>query len=335
MKVIQVAVIGIGRIGRMHAENLSRIPGVRVKAISRRQTNTDWARALGVETIIGDLDTALQDPETEAVLIAASSDAHVSLIEEAAAAGRHVFCEKPVSFDPERILAAGAACAKAGVKLQIGYNRRFDPDFRQLRDEVAAGRVGELRIIKITNRDPRLPDLAYVPRSGGLFMDFSVHDFDMCRFLSGVEVRSVYAAGAALHPEIAELGDIDTAVITLELENGAFCVIDNSRETNYGYDQRIEVFGSLGALAVNNRNEFNTSLSVGDGVFAPRPMWSFVERYRESFFNELNAFIDCVRDGGTPEVGADDAAVAVGVARTAMRAEDEGKRLASGVLGSA
>jgi myo-inositol 2-dehydrogenase/D-chiro-inositol 1-dehydrogenase len=267
-----VGVIGAGRIGRMHAYNLVHgVPEAFVKTVAGRTVDDAWASELGIPVFTGDSEALLRDPEIEAVVIALPSGLHVETIKRAAEAGKQIFCEKPVAFSPERIEEALAAVGAAGVQLQVGFNRRFDPSVLKLRQEVSEGTLGELHSLRIVNRDPKSPDIDFVRRSGGMLMDFTIHDLDTARFLSASEIDEVYAVGAALvDPEIAAAGDIDTAVVTLRLASGAFCVIDNSRQTHYGYDQRFEAFGSNGNLAVDNLRPTSVRANLQGGRRAPR-----------------------------------------------------------------
>jgi myo-inositol 2-dehydrogenase / D-chiro-inositol 1-dehydrogenase len=263
---LRFGVIGAGRIGKIHAENLAtRIPGVEVAAIADVDLKAaqDLAVRLHVPVAVDDYHVLLSDPTIDVVAICSSTDTHASLVVEAAQAGKHIFCEKPIDHDLGKIDAALEAVEKAGVKLQIGFNRRFDPNFRKVRAMVAEGKIGEPQIIRITSRDPAPPPVSYVKVSGGMFLDMTIHDFDMARYLSGSEVEEVYvAAGVMVNPEIGEAGDVDTAVITLRFASGAIGTIDNSRKAVYGYDQRVEVFGSLGMLQAHNNT---TSLLVTPG----------------------------------------------------------------------
>jgi myo-inositol 2-dehydrogenase/D-chiro-inositol 1-dehydrogenase len=320
MKGTTVGVVGIGRIGRMHTENLVHsVPRVKVKAVvSRRQVDDAWADALGIPIRSTNLEKILKDPEIEAVVITAPSGLHVELIEKAAGAGKHIFCEKPVAFEAEAIEKAEAAANAAGVKLQVGFNRRFDPSVVRMWEAVKAGEIGQIHQVRVTNRDPKAPPIDFVKRSGGLFFDFAIHDFDTVRFLSGSEIAELYAVGAVLvDPEIGKAGDVDTAVITLRLASGALGVIDCSRQTNYGYDQRFEVFGSKGSIAVDNTTPTTMLASSKGGVVADKPHETFVERYREAFIAEVAAFVASVRDGSAVRVGARDAAAAVRAAAAA------------------
>ena len=312
--------IGVGRIGKMHIKNiLTHLPEVYLKAVADCKPDDEWIRAHDISICADSRERVLEDPEIEAVIIATPSDTHVEMIIAAAQAGKQIFCEKPVAFKAEEVSRAIAAADKAGVILQVGFNRRFDAEFRAVRNAVRAGKVGTPQIIRITNRDPIRPRLDKIPRSGGLFMDFSIHDFDMLRFLSGSEVVQIYAMGAVLiDPEIEKLGDIDTALITLRLASGTLCVIDLSRETHYGYDQQVEVFGSKGNISAGNATPTKTVLSTADGVFSDKPHFSYVERYEAAFIGELRAFFTCVREGTPPLVSGREANAAVRIALAAQ-----------------
>lgn len=310
----------MGRIGKMHIKNiLTHLPEVYLKAVADCKPDDEWIRANDISICAESRDRILEDPEIEAVIIATPSDTHVDMIAAAAQAGKQIFCEKPVAFEAEKVSLAITAAQKAGVILQVGFNRRFDPEFRAVRNAVRAGKIGTPQIIRITNRDPIRSRLDYLAKSGGLFMDFGIHDFDMLRFLSDSEVVQIYARGAVLiDPEIEKLGDIDTALITLRLASGTLCVIDLSRETHYGYDQQVEVFGSRGNICARNTTPTLTVLSTADGVFSDKPHYSFVERYEAAFIEELRAFFTCVREGTAPLVSGREANAAVRIALAAQ-----------------
>jgi len=307
---LNVAVIGCGRIGRIHAENLAtRIPGARLVATADVAVNAakEVAAQLHVGRATGDYRELLADASIDAVAICSSTDTHSQIIQEAAEAGKHIFCEKPIDYDLTRIRAALAAVEKAKVKLQIGFNRRFDPSFAKVRELVASGAVGQPHIIRITSRDPGPPPLDYIKVSGGIFLDMTIHDFDMVRFLSGSEAEDVYAIGDALvDPAIRDAGDVDTAIVTMRLKNGALATIDNSRKANYGYDQRIEVFGSKGSASAGNRTPDAHVLANAAGVHEAKPLHFFLERYAEAYIIEMRAFVDAVLNDRTPPAtGAD------------------------------
>ncbi len=309
-KNLRFGVIGAGRIGKIHAENLAtRIPGAEVVAVA--DVNLPAARELAVRLHIPcaleDYHAILLDPTIDAVAICSSTDTHAAIIIEAAAAGKHIFCEKPIALDLAKIDAALAAVETAGVQLQIGFNRRFDPNFRKVREMVAAGKIGEPQILRITSRDPAPPPVSYVRVSGGMFMDMTIHDFDMARYLSGSEVVEVYAvAGVMVDPAIGEAGDVDTAVITLRFANGAIGTIDNCRKAVYGYDQRVEVFGSGGMVQSLNNTPDNNVYANAEGVQSAKPLYFFLERYTESFIAEMKEFVRSVSEGiPTPVTGID------------------------------
>ena len=266
---INLLVIGCGRIGKMHVDNIiTNFDDVTIVGIIDEKCDPKWAQARGLSLHKKDqLDTLLQNPCLHCVLIATSSSEHVKLITAAAKAGKHIFCEKPISFDINTLDDVINLIDAQGIQCQVGLNRRFDADFQRVKQVVASGDIGIPYIIKITNRDPKRPDLNFIPRSGGLFLDFSIHDFDMARFILNTDISEIFAMGATLiDPKIAELGDIDTAVISLKMSNGALCIIDCSRETHYGYDQRIEVLGSKGKIAAQNLQPTNVQLTNSEGV---------------------------------------------------------------------
>ncbi|MFC1543174.1 inositol 2-dehydrogenase [Candidatus Neomarinimicrobiota bacterium] len=316
MKPMILGTIGAGRIGKLHAENILKMPDVRLKTVADPFIDEVWAQGWGLSTA-PDPETVISDDEIEAVLIFSPSALHAEQIIIAAKAGKHIFCEKPIALNPDYIRQALKVVAEEGVKLQIGFNRRFDPDFRRIREAAASGEIGQLYMIKITSRDPAPPPMEYVKGSGGIFLDMTIHDFDMVRYLSGSEVEEVYAAGAVLvDPAIGKAGDIDTAITTLKLKNGALAVIDNSRQAVYGYDQRIEVFGSKGSISAGNRTPTRTALMTSGGVVTDKPLRFFLERYQESFRAEINDFILAVRENREISVRGQDglASTLIGIA---------------------
>jgi myo-inositol 2-dehydrogenase/D-chiro-inositol 1-dehydrogenase len=307
---INVGLIGAGRIGRLHAEHLAfRIPEAKLVVVSDiiLEAAQECAAQFGIPAAAQDHRVMMEDPSVEAVVICSSTDTHAQLIEEAAGAGKHIFCEKPIHFDLARIDRALAAVEKAGVKLQIGFNRRFDPNFRRVRELVADGKIGEPHILRITSRDPAPPPIEYVKVSGGIFLDMTIHDFDMARYLIDSEVEEVYAAGAVMvDPAIGAAGDIDTAVITLRFKNGVIGTIDNSRRAVYGYDQRVEVFGSGGVASADNNYPNTAVVSDSETVHRDLPLNFFMERYIDSYIAEMEAFVECVqKDLAPPVTGAD------------------------------
>lgn len=309
---MKIGLIGAGRIGKLHGELLTyHVPEAEIKAVADIHIDQaeQWAEKLNISKskLTTDHTTILKDSEIEAVLICSSTDTHSQFIIESAEAGKHIFCEKPIDFDIDRIRAALRAVKEAGVKLQIGFNRRFDHNFRKVREAVEDGKIGDVHMVKITSRDPAPPPIEYVKVSGGIFLDMSIHDFDMARYLSASEVEEVYAQGAVLiDPAIGDVGDLDTAVITLKFKNNAMGVIDNSRQAVYGYDQRVEVFGSKGCVEVQNDVPNSSKLSTSDGVIIEKPLYFFLERYRMSYVEELKAFVDAIINDKEPQVTGND-----------------------------
>jgi len=326
---MKVGLIGAGRIGQIHGRNLAtQLPGVQLAAVADLDLAAarSVAERYGVPLVTRDPNELLQTAELVAVAICSSTDTHAALIEQAAAAGKHIFCEKPIDFDLARIDRALAAVEQAGVKLQIGFNRRFDPSYRKVRDLVREGRIGEPHLLRITSRDPGPPPLEYLKTSGGIFLDMTIHDFDMARFLIGSEVEELYAAAAVrVDPQIGEIGDLDTALITLKFANGVIGTIDNSRKAAYGYDQRAEVFGSKGMAATGNETPDRHSLADGTGVHGPLPLHFFLERYQTAYLEELRSFVECLRSDRPPEVGGADGRVPVVMGLAAQRSYRENR----------
>lgn len=329
MTELTLGLIGTGRIGRVHGANaVRRIARARLVAVADVDAGsaTECGRELGVATVSDDYRAVVENDAVDAVLICTSTDTHAEIIQAAASAHKHIFCEKPISLDLPTIDRALAAVRKAGVQLQIGFNRRFDPHFRRVRDAVASGEVGDPHLIHLISRDPSPPPIEYVRRSGGLFVDMTIHDFDMARFLIGSEVSEVFAAAAVrIDPAIGEAGDVDTAVITLLFENGVIGTIDNSRQAVYGYDQRVEVFGSRGSIRTDNVHPNVATFSGEGGVRRDLPLHFFIERYAESYVAELQAFVDAVLEGGSVPVTGEDGRIPV-VMGLAARASYEKNR---------
>jgi myo-inositol 2-dehydrogenase / D-chiro-inositol 1-dehydrogenase len=333
--MVKIGIIGAGRIGKVHAESISKyVKEAEVKAIADLFLNEEterWAKTLGIQHVYKDYHDILQDSDIAAVLICSSTDTHSSISLEAVKVGKHIFCEKPIDHDVEKIKAVMEAVKRSKVKYQVGFNRRFDHNFRAAQEAVLNGKIGTQHVIKITSRDPEAPPVSYVKVSGGIFLDMTIHDFDMVRYLSGSEVEEVYAIGSALvDPAIGEAGDIDTAIITMKLANGAMAVIDNCRRAAYGYDQRAEVFGSKGSVAVTNDTASTATLSTKDGVVAEKPLYFFLERYMQAYANEIAAFVEAiVKDTAVPVNVVDGLEpVLIGLAAKKSLAENKPVKLA-------
>ncbi|MBV9002098.1 MAG: inositol 2-dehydrogenase [Solirubrobacterales bacterium] len=318
---LRIGVIGVGRIGRMHAELIAHsVPGAALAAVydAYEPAARDVSTELGVPAVASV--EAIFDGDLDAVAICSSSDTHVDLLVAAAEAGKAVFCEKPVSLDLGELDRALGAIDAAGVPFQIGFNRRFDPAHASVREAVASGIVGDPHLVRISSRDPAPPPLDYVKSSGGLFLDMMIHDFDMARFVTGSEVVEVFARGAVrVEPSFARLGDVDTAVVTLVHADGCLTAIDNSRRAAYGYDQRVEVFGSEGVAVSDNPRAHTGAVVTADGERRPPNPYFFLERYLPSYVREWQAFVDAVKSGTTPPVSTADARAPLVIGLAAQR----------------
>lgn len=306
---VNIAVIGTGRMGSVHVANLvQKIPDANLVAICDIRLNVAQkvADEFGIDQVVQDYHELLDNPEIEAVLIASSTNTHADIINNCAQAGKHIFCEKPLALELESIDKALAAVEKSKVKLQVGFNRRFDKSFRKVRDIVQSGQIGKPCILRITNRDPELPNKEFLKVSGGMFLDMTIHDFDMVRFQIG-EVDEVYAIGnVMIDEELKSFGDIDTDIVTLKFKNGAIGAIDNSRQAVYGYDQRLEVFCLNGMAKADNELENTVTSANESGFTSSRLPYFFMERYAPCYVEEVRQFVDCVRDDlPTPTTGED------------------------------
>ncbi|WP_312422396.1 inositol 2-dehydrogenase [Anaerospora hongkongensis] len=303
---IKVGVIGAGRIGKIHASNIIKnFANVEVKAVADINADAlrDWAAELGIQHVYADYKKVIEDQDIDAVIICSSTDTHSQITIEAAQAGKHIFCEKPIDYDIDRIHQALEAVKIAGVKFQVGFNRRFDHNFKKVRELIQKGSIGDVQIVKVISRDPTPPPAEYVKVSGGMFLDMTIHDFDMVRYLTGSEVIEVYANAAVLVDKaIGEAGDVDTALISLKFANGAIGMIDNCRQAVYGYDQRVEILGTKGSISVANDTPTTVIVSTERFVSSDKPKYFFLERYMESFEAELKAFFNCIVNDTDPIV---------------------------------
>jgi myo-inositol 2-dehydrogenase/D-chiro-inositol 1-dehydrogenase len=323
---MRIAVIGVGRIGSMHAELLARrIDGAEVTSVT--DAHQEAARRVGAELGVPAL--ALDDAlggDADAVAICTSTDTHAGLIVAAARAGKAIFCEKPVSLDLAELDRALSEVDAAGAPFQIGFNRRFDPAHQAVHDAVASGTIGEPQLVRISSRDPAPPPLAYVRVSGGIFLDMTIHDFDMARYVAGSEVVEVFARGAVrIDDGFADAGDVDTALVTLVHQNGCLTAIDNSRQAVYGYDQRVEVFGSAGMAASENPLAHTAVVRTAEGTRTPTLPYFYLERYVPSYLREWEAFAAAVDGGTTPPVSVADARAPLVIGLAAGRSLREGR----------
>jgi len=325
---ISMGVVGAGRIGRIHAENLAfQVQGARLRSIfdPNRAAAEACASRCRIPWVVDDARRLIEDPELDAVVICSPTSEHAEQIELAAAAGKAIFCEKPIDLDLARVDRALASVERAGVPLQLGFNRRFDPGFRRAREMVVEGRIGTPQLVRITSRDPQPPPPEYVRGSGGMFLDMTIHDFDMARWIVATEVAELHAfTGVLVDPAIGEAGDIDTAIVSLRYTSGALGSIDNSRRAVYGYDQRLEVFGSEGCVVVGNVAPTTAVLSRSEGVSSDLPLHFFLERYQAAYLAEILDFVECVRSERPPSVGGRDGRTPILMAIAAERSRREG-----------
>ena len=324
--MIGIALFGAGRIGRMHAGNLARHPAYDLLWVS--DVNGAAAEAVADETgaRVGTVETALADPAVRAVMIASSTETHAGLIERSARAGKAIFCEKPIDLDLARVHACLRVVDETGALLMVGFNRRFDHNFKLLRQAIADGRVGLLELVAITSRDPGPPEPEYIKVSGGLFRDMMIHDFDMARFLLGEEPVEVSATGSCLvDPAIGDLGDIDTALVMLRTGAGKLCQIQCSRRASYGYDQRVEVHGSRAAARADNVRLSTLEIADHSGFHGSLPPHFFIERYAAAYMAELDHFAACVETGRAPSPDGEDGRRALALADAALESLKTGR----------
>jgi myo-inositol 2-dehydrogenase/D-chiro-inositol 1-dehydrogenase len=325
---LNIGVIGAGRIGKVHVETLtSRIPRAAVVGVA--DVNVAEAQNLAarfqIRIATADYRHLLDDPTIHVVAICSATDTHSTIIKEAAQAGKHIFCEKPIDFDIARIDSVLRAVEQAGVKFQVGFNRRFDPNFMRVRQAIVNQEIGELHMLHIISRDPSPPPIAYIKVSGGIFLDMSIHDFDMARFLTGSEAVDVYTvAGVKVDAAIGEAGDVDTAFMVMRFANGSTVTIDNSRKAVYGYDQRVEAFGSGGSIATDNLYPNAAIISNGQSIKRDLPLNFFMERYTQSYVNEMQSFVEAVLDDHPVPVSGNDGRVPVLMGIAAKRSYVEG-----------
>lgn len=328
MKTINVAVAGLGRIGKIHLKNLSRnFAEIKVIAVMDvLEESKAIADEFNVPVFVNTFDELLAVPELDAVVICSPTDTHADYVVKAAQAGKQIFCEKPLDLSLERVQEVINVVEESGVKLMLGFNRRFDPEFKKIRQLVENNAVGDVQIIKITSRDPGPPPVSYVKVSGGMFLDMTIHDFDMARYISGKQVKEVFAkATVMVDPEIGEAGDVDTAIITLTFEDDSMAVIDNCRKAAYGYDQRLEVFGSKGMAQAENNFLNNHKLYTENGVLGDLPLHFFLERYDASYNQEIREFIDALVAGGKMPVDGEDGLLSIAIGLAAKKSVKENR----------
>ena len=325
MKQIKIGIIGIGRMGQIHLDNLmQKFSEVEVVAISDINVEArQWAAKYNIPKFYSDYQDLISDQEVNTVVICSPTNQHAENIIAAAQAGKDVFCEKPMDLSIQTAMRVLQIVERSGVKFMLGFNRRFDPNFMKIKGLIEEGKVGDPQIVKITSRDPAPPPIDYIKSSGGMFLDMTIHDFDMARFMVSSKVISIFAVGRNLvDPNIGIAGDIDTAVVTITFDSGAIATIDNSRQAVYGYDQRVEVFGSEGMAGTENNKSDNHYYYNKKGQSESLPLHFFMDRYILSYFNEIKAFIDCIVHDEVPKVGGQDGLISLAMgwaANTSMQ----------------
>lgn len=323
--MLNIGLLGCGRIGQVHARSVGQIEGARVTAVA--DAFTDPARTLADKTgaQILSAEDLIESADVDAVVIGTPTDTHYDQIHQAARAGKAIFCEKPVDLSADRIRDCIKVVEDSGVPFMTAFNRRFDPSFANIQSRIAAGEIGEVEIVTILSRDPSPPPISYIESSGGLFRDMMIHDLDMARFLLGEEPVSVYAVGSALvDPEIGKAGDVDTAAVTLTTASGKICQISNSRRASYGYDQRIEVHGEKGLLRAENMLENAVEVATPDGFRRAPAQHFFLERYEAAYRAEMTHFIEAVGTSGKVSPGIEDGLRAQVLADAADRSLRQG-----------
>lgn len=329
MKKIKIGIAGLGRMGEIHLRNIQRyFPEAEVETVmdKNKQLAENLASEFNVHTISNSFEEMVELRKVEAVVISTPTDTHAMYIEQATEAGKHIFCEKPLDLSISKTRTAYDKAEQADVKLMTGFNRRFDPEFQKIKSLVDSGSIGKTEIIKITSRDPAPPSIEFLASSGGLFADMAIHDFDMARFISGKEVKDVFAVGKVMVDKvIGELGDIDTAITTLTFEDDTLAVIDNSRRAVYGYDQRLEVFGSKGMLQAGNKQYDTHCLTDVNGIHEALPLDFFMERYATSYVNEMEAFISLLQNSEEAPVTGHDGLMAIAIAQAANTSVKENR----------
>ena len=333
---INFALLGAGRIGKVHAQAIASNKGAKLAAVADPVAEAARALAGQYGCAVRGIDEIAADAAIQAVVICTPTDTHADLIEQFAHAGKAIFCEKPVDLSVARVRACLKTVKDTGAKLMVGFNRRFDPHFQAVRKAIDEGRIGDVEMVQIVSRDPGPPPPAYIASSGGIFRDMTIHDFDMARFLLGEEIETVFAAASVLvDPEIGRAGDYDSASVVLKTASGRQCSISNSRRATYGYDQRIEVHGSLGAVSAQNQRPVSVELADAQGYHLPPLHDFFMTRYTQAYAAEIAAFIATIGEGKASSPSGADGLAALLLAEAALKSVQEGRAVAVAEIGGA
>ncbi|NTJ67677.1 inositol 2-dehydrogenase [Agrobacterium rhizogenes] len=325
---IKLALIGAGRIAKVHSKAIAASPDAELVAVTDALPEAAEALALATGSKATEPDVIAADRNVDAVLICTPTDTHADLIEKFARAGKHVFCEKPVDLDLARAEDVVAIAKNAGIRLMLGFNRRYDPNFAGVRAAINQGRIGDVEMVTITSRDPGAPDIAYASRSGGIFRDMTIHDLDMARFMLGEEPVVVSAhASVLVKPELKDIGDFDSATVILETASGKQAIITNSRRASYGYDQRVEVHGSLGVARAENQLENMVVIGTQEGYSSAPLQNFFMTRYTASYAGEIAEFIAALKENREPATTGRDGVIALKLANACVESVKQGKRI--------
>jgi myo-inositol 2-dehydrogenase/D-chiro-inositol 1-dehydrogenase len=328
LKTINLGIIGLGRIGKVHLTHATHhFPNCRVIAAARvHPEKKEWVARCGVSRFYDDFTSLVQDPDLDAIIIASPTGFHATHIEQAAKAGKAIFCEKPLDLSFSVVKKVVQTVKKANIPFMLGFNRRFDPTYCKLKDALQTGKVGTPHLLRITSRDPGPPPVEYLKTSGGLFLDMAIHDFDMARYLLDDEVETVYTEAAVLgEPRLKAFHDVDTAITTLRCKKGTLVTIDNSRNSAYGYDQRIEVFGEKGVWGATNPTATFDYHSNAQGTHSPTLLPFFMERYEASYRLEMGAFLKYISEGGPSPVSAEEGLQSMAISIAAQHSVDENR----------
>jgi myo-inositol 2-dehydrogenase / D-chiro-inositol 1-dehydrogenase len=321
-----IALLGAGRIGKVHAGAVAACADARLISVSDVVEPAAQSIAVGYGAQVRPLSDIADASDIDAVIIATPTTTHADLIERFARAGKAIFCEKPIDLDLDRVRACLSVVKDTGATLMVGFNRRFDPHLSAVREAISAGEIGDVEMVQIISRDPGAPPPDYIRSSGGIFRDMTIHDFDMARFMLGEEIETVYAAASVLtDPAIGDLGDFDSVSVVLTTKSGRHCAISNSRRATYGYDQRLEVHGSKGMVAVENQRPVSLELANASGYTRPPLHDFFMTRYIEAYAAEIAAFVACVHEKSAPSPGGADGQMALVLAEAAMKSVAEGR----------
>ena len=331
---VTFGLLGAGRIGKVHARAIAANPDARLVAVADAMPAAAQSLASDHGCAVSTIDAIAADPAVDAVVICTPTDTHADLIEQFTRAGKAVFCEKPIDLSVARVRDCLSTVAATKGVLMVGFNRRFDPDFMAVKAALDAGRVGRVEMVTISSRDPGAPPVDYIARSGGIFRDMTIHDFDMARWLLGEEPETVQAAASVLtDPAIGQAGDFDSVNVILRTASGRQAIITNSRRAAYGYDQRIEVLGETGAISAMNMAEANIEIADAAGFHRPPLLNFFMTRYVAAYANEIAAFVAAVRDGAATPTTGEDGLRALMLAEAALKSAAEGRTVGVAEIG--